>query len=61
MAGHAPRPRRVDLRDEHIAGRKDWGAYVGLTTALHRRTVAQANELIAQVRARLDQVKRLST
>ena len=48
-----PRP---DFQDEHIASRKDWGAYVDLTTTLHRKTVAQVDEFLAQLRARLERV-----
>jgi len=50
---------RVNLRDERLASRKEWGAYINLTTALHRNTVARADEVIAQVWARLEQARRL--
>ena len=48
----------MSLRDEHIGSRKDWGAYIDLTTALHLRTVAQVDEYLAQVRARLQEATR---
>jgi hypothetical protein len=46
---------RINLRDEHIASRKDWGAYVDLKTEVHRREVAQVTQSLAQLRARLEQ------
>lgn len=48
-----------DLRDEHLASRKEWGAYISLATVVHRRTAAQTEEFIAQVRTRLEQARRL--
>jgi hypothetical protein len=46
-----------DLRDEHLASRKAWGAYNNLTTVVHRQTAAQADEFIAQLRTRLQQAR----
>ena len=48
----------MNLRDEHLASRKEWGAYINLTTVLHRNTVARATEVIAQARARLEEAER---
>lgn len=49
----------MNLRDEHFASRKEWGAYINLSTALHRNTVARTDEFLAQMSARLQQVRRL--
>jgi hypothetical protein len=48
-------PPHIDFRDERFGSRKQWGAYINLTTVLHRQTVAKVNEHIAQIRARLEQ------
>ena len=58
IATHAPKRPLVDLRDEHIGSRKDWGAYVNLSTMMHRRDIAQIDDFIAQLRARLEQAMR---
>jgi hypothetical protein len=55
MATHKPAP--INLRDEHIASRREWGRYVELTTALHRRVGAQADEFLAQVWAQIERAK----
>ena len=54
----AAHPPRFNLRDERFASRKEWVAYINLTTTLHRMTVAQADEIIAQIWARLEQARR---
>jgi len=48
----------LNLQDERFASRKEWGAYINLTTTLHRTTAAQADEFIAQIWARLEQARR---
>jgi len=49
----------INLRDEHLASRKEWGAYINLTTALHRNMVARTDEFLAQMSARIEQARRL--
>jgi hypothetical protein len=39
--------------EEHIASRKEWGAYVDVTSKLHRATAKAAEEFLADIRARL--------
>ena len=50
-----------NLRDEHLASRKEWGAYINLTTVVHRQTAAQADEFIARIRARLEKARPTGT
>jgi hypothetical protein len=54
-AQHTP---RFDLQDEHFGSRKAWGAYINLSTVVHRQTVAQVDEFLAQLRARIERAMR---
>lgn len=58
IADRAHRTLDMKLRDVHLESRKDWCAYVNLSTMVHRQVAAQANEFIAQLWARLEQPKR---
>jgi hypothetical protein len=49
---------RTNLEDERFGSRGEWGAYINLTTALHRREVAQVDEFIALLRRRIEQAMR---
>lgn len=49
----------MNLRNERFGSRKDWCAYVNLTTTLHRQEVAQVDEFLALLRARLAQTNEL--
>lgn len=50
----SPKGAPVDLLREHITSRKNWGAYVGLASEVHRSVGADADEFLAHIRARLD-------
>lgn len=47
--------RRLDmyLRDVRFGSRREWGTYVRRATAQHQSMVAEVDEFIAQVAARL--------
>lgn len=60
IATDTTRPR-INLRDERLASRKEWGAYINLTTALHRNTAARADEIIAEAWTVLERSRRATT
>ncbi len=58
MGAPAHHPPQVNLRDEHLGSRKAWGAYVNLSSVVHRQMNAKAAAHIARVRAFLAQRQR---
>jgi hypothetical protein len=52
-----PKRGRPDLLERHIANRKGLGDYLNVTTKIHREDVARTDEFLAQIRARIAQVR----
>lgn len=56
--GHADAEASGRVHRRAHRSRKDWGRYVDLTTKLHRKVAAQADEFLAQLHARIEQAVR---
>jgi hypothetical protein len=51
---HDGKRERVERLADHIASRKDWGAYVELVTKVHRNVAAEADAFLADLRKQIE-------
>ena len=54
------RAERIDLVEEHMASRKEWGRYVRVITAIHRSDIARNAEFLVRIRAALERTRRIA-